>query len=135
MEIISNKEIDNKRFIEFIYTNFKDNTDKVYVDEKSTKDSISLKIGKLEFKLPILFDYDRQRYAMYKALLLKKYNKKLNWGVLVGVRPTKLVNKMLEEGHSEEKIKNILSLVYLVKKEKIDLEYFQCTCKESYSEG
>ena len=86
--------------------------------KKSTKDSISLKTGELEFKLPILFDYDRQRYAMYKALLLKKYNKKLNWGVLVGVRPTKLVNKMLEEGHSEEEIRNILSLVYLVKKEK-----------------
>lgn len=123
MEIISNKEIDNKRFIEFIYTNFNDNTDKVYVDEKSTKDSISLKTGELEFKLPILFDYDRQRYAMYKAILLKKYNKRLNWGVLVGVRPTKLVNKMLEEGHSEEEIRNILSLVYLVKKEKIDLVF------------
>lgn len=50
MEIISNKEIDNKRFIEFIYTNFKDNTDKVYIDEKITKDSISLKTGELEFK-------------------------------------------------------------------------------------
>ncbi len=43
------------------------------------------------------------------------------WGILTGVRPTKKINEMLEEGFSEESIKNILEEKYLATNEKIDL--------------
>lgn len=43
------------------------------------------------------------------------------WGILTGVRPTKKINEMLEDGFSENNIKNILKDKYLATDEKIDL--------------
>lgn len=43
------------------------------------------------------------------------------WGILTGVRPTKKINEMLDEGFSESDIKNILKEKYLTTDEKIDL--------------
>ena len=39
------------------------------------------------------------------------------WGILTGVRPTKLVHRLWDQGHSEETIENILQEEYEVAKE------------------
>ena len=51
------------------------------------------------------------------------------WGTLVGVRPTKLVHALYDEGKSKEDIANFLSDIYQVSKEKIDL-LFQVADKQ-----
>lgn len=43
------------------------------------------------------------------------------WGILTGVRPTKKINELLEEGFSKNNIKNVLKEKYLATDEKIDL--------------
>ena len=43
------------------------------------------------------------------------------WGILTGVRPTKKINEMLEQGFSKEDIKRLLKEKYLATDEKIDL--------------
>ena len=48
-------------------------------------------------------------------------NKSLPWGILTGIRPTKLSVSMLEEGKSEEEIREVLTKEYYVSAEKIDL--------------
>lgn len=120
MKILTNIEIDENKFKEFLYTNFSGNDDSVYIEDLSDEKYIYLKTGDFKFKLPVLFDYEIQKIAMYKTLLLKKYNKNLAWGSLVGVRPTKLVNKLLEK-NTEDEVKKILSLVYNISDEKIKL--------------
>ena len=45
------------------------------------------------------------------------------WGLITGVRPVKRVNRMLEEGYTEEEIKSELANKYLVSKEKINLAF------------
>lgn len=45
----------------------------------------------------------------------------LPWGVMLGVRPAKIVRQFLEKGYSLEETKEILSVVYGAKREKIEL--------------
>lgn len=120
MKIISTKKIDENKFTEFLYTNFKDNNECVYIEDLSNDEYIYLRTGEIYLKLPVLFDYEKQKYAMYKSIILKKYNINLSWGSLVGVRPTKLVNNLLKNKNKEE-VKKILSLVYNISDDKIKL--------------
>ncbi len=54
-------------------------------------------------------------------LLLKDYfNYYPSYGILTGIRPTKLVQKLIGEGKSNEEIKEVLSEKYLVQDDKID---------------
>ena len=48
-------------------------------------------------------------------------NKKLPWGTLTGIRPTKLPMGMLRDGKNDSEIKKFLSEEYLVSEEKLDL--------------
>ncbi|MBH1939533.1 coproporphyrinogen dehydrogenase HemZ [Mobilitalea sibirica] len=57
---------------------------------------------------------------LYK-MLSHKLNKKLPWGILTGIRPTKLVYEMLEQGFTEEKIRLQMQEEYLCSLEKIQL--------------
>ncbi len=60
------------------------------------------------------------KLTVYEAIQqLRPLN--MPWGILTGVRPTKKINEMLEEGFSENSIKNILKEKYLVSDEKINL--------------
>lgn len=54
-------------------------------------------------------------------VLSESLNKKLPWGNLTGIRPTKLAYGMLEEGKSDEEIKTFLKEAHYVSEEKIDL--------------
>lgn len=46
---------------------------------------------------------------------------KLPWGILTGIRPTKLVYEMLEKGMGKEDIYKVMEEEYLCSKEKIDI--------------
>lgn len=53
---------------------------------------------------------------------LSKYtNKKFPWGFLTGIRPVKLVHKLLNQGLKFEEIDNIFQKYYFVTKEKLQL--------------
>lgn len=49
------------------------------------------------------------------------YDTYVPWGILTGIRPVKIVHSLLDEGLSEEEIRNNLKENYLIKDEKIDL--------------
>lgn len=57
----------------------------------------------------------RQLYNMLSSLS----GKGLPWGILIGIRPTKLVYEMLEKGLAEEEIYSRMSVEYLCSREKI----------------
>lgn len=47
----------------------------------------------------------------------------LPWGVMCGIRPAKIVRELMEEGHSDSEVVEILKKIYEVSDEKIDLAY------------
>jgi len=89
--------------------------DKIVLDLKKDKESISFQCISYEDKI-----YD-QKLVMLKSALLKFYNKDYKWGGMIGVRPTKIVRRFLEQGYTYEEIRIILKNLYLVKDEKIQL--------------
>lgn len=62
-----------------------------------------------------------QKMIMLKSALLKAYDKKYPWGSLIGVRPTKMVRRILALGFTKEEVRGLLKNIYLAKDEKIDL--------------
>lgn len=56
---------------------------------------------------------------LYK-MLSDLSNKELPWGILTGIRPTKLVYEMLEKGMDEHEIYNKMEEEYLCSKDRID---------------
>lgn len=48
-------------------------------------------------------------------------NKSIAWGILTGIRPTKILMKKLEDGKSEEEIKEWFQQQYLVSEKKATL--------------
>lgn len=64
---------------------------------------------------------DEQKQTMVKILLLKMYEKNYSWGGLMGVRPTKVLRRLLAVGYSYEEAAHMLKEFYLVSDEKIEL--------------
>ncbi len=64
---------------------------------------------------------DDQKIIMTKTALLDIYGKHYPWGGLKGVRPTKLVRRMLALGYDYGDIKNILEDLFKVTEEKSSL--------------
>ena len=64
---------------------------------------------------------EEQKQTMTKILLLKFYNKNYSWGGLMGVRPTKVLRRLLATGSTYEEAENMLRDFYLVTDEKIKL--------------
>lgn len=58
--------------------------------------------------------------SMYKVLK-RVFNSYVPWGILTGIRPVKIVHSLLDEGKSDEEIRNILSTNYLISNEKVEL--------------
>lgn len=63
---------------------------------------------------------NRTKRAFYRYLA-ELTGKSLPWGTLTGIRPTKLVTAMLEEGKSEEEIRTYMRDTYLISEEKLSL--------------
>ena len=61
---------------------------------------------------------DDQKVAMTKSCILKLYEKTYPWGGLTGVRPTKLVRKLLALDFDYDKIMELLENLYMVSSEK-----------------
>lgn len=59
----------------------------------------------------------RQLYGMLSTLSKKE----LPWGILIGIRPTKLIYEMLEKGMAEEDIYKRMEEEYLCSREKINI--------------
>mgnify|MGYP003584477947 CR=1 FL=1 len=64
---------------------------------------------------------DEQKTVMFKTGIMKMYGKKPRWGSLIGVRPTKLLIKLLSKNVSIEVCREILKELYLVSNRKINL--------------
>lgn len=64
---------------------------------------------------------DEQKQTMVKILLLKVYEKQYSWGGLMGVRPTKVLRRLLSLGYSYEQAEGMLRGFYIVSDEKIEL--------------
>ncbi len=58
--------------------------------------------------------------SMFK-ILEQKFRSNVPWGILTGIRPVKIVHALLDEGKSEEYIKEKLQEDYYIKDEKIEL--------------
>jgi oxygen-independent coproporphyrinogen-3 oxidase len=74
----------------------------------------------IEFK-NYIDSLDDQKIIMVKSGILKLYEKLYPWGGLTGVRPTKLVRKLLALGFDYSKIEYLLKELYLVSEEKTAL--------------
>lgn len=61
-----------------------------------------------------------QRQLMYKAAA-KMTGRTLPWGILTGIRPTKIITQERAKGRSDAEIRKRLQDVFFVSKEKIDL--------------
>ena len=59
--------------------------------------------------------------AIYLILLQNETNQPQSWGLLNGMRPTKLIHSLKKRGHDDEYIKKLMQEDYLVADEKIDL--------------
>lgn len=57
----------------------------------------------------------------FYQILSEITGKKLPWGTLTGIRPTKIPMKFLEEGKTEEEIRTYMQKTYFASDEKIDL--------------
>ncbi len=58
--------------------------------------------------------------TMFKVLK-KVFNTYVPWGILTGIRPVKIVHTLLDNGLSDEEIRESLRYTYLISDEKIDL--------------
>ena len=87
------------------------------------EDAVSLVLGNKEFT------WDGQTEGKYKdafkaflyTSLCEHTGKKLPWGNLTGIRPTKIAMGMLEEGKEESEIRTFLQNTHFVSDEKVDL--------------
>ncbi len=114
-----------------------DDDTKDYFNEASVDISVVFRAEKVEIfcleeKYEILNE-DVKRYSykrldistlakrMIYSIFSKKTGKKSSWGILNGVRPTKLYRKIMATCNSKEETKRILLEVYLLSEEKVDI--------------
>ncbi len=69
-------------------------------------------------------DIDKDKNELKKSIYLnlsEKTGKKLPWGDLTGIRPTRIAMNLIEEGSSDEEITDFMKKTYLVSDEKTAL--------------
>ena len=73
------------------------------------------------------FSEDQVKWALkrllFKAIAQNSFLDEPSWGILTGIRPGKIVHKMLDQGLAEEEILDRLENYYLLKKDKSLLLY------------
>lgn len=65
--------------------------------------------------------FEDQEITMIKILMLKFFGKKYSWGGLMGVRPTKVLRRLLALGYSYDEIFHIMQDFLLVSQKKTEL--------------
>ena len=96
-----------------------------YMCVEYKEDTIKIRWEGLQRDVPVTFSdrtdtKNRLKQALYE--MLSAYTKKkLPWGTLTGIRPTKIPMKFLEEGKSEQEITAYMEQTYFTSDEKIKL--------------
>ena len=100
-----------------IYINVTENAENIQIETTSGDNKIKFQYEKIGQK------YSDQGEVMAKTSLMKLFGKEKDykWGILIGVRPTKIVGRFLKIGLSYKKIREILKNIYLVSDEKVSL--------------
>lgn len=99
----------------------------IQIDFAQDKVSIRVKDNNKELSQAVsIADLTKANYKnsvkrLLYALLASLTDKVLPWGILTGIRPTKIVYELLEAGKSETQIYSHMREVYLCSKEKTDV--------------
>lgn len=129
MEIILNKELNKRSIKEFARVMLPESSSDIieYKIEKKN-DKFLIEVFSKSLNKSVSFEYldlkekiEDQELTMAKIVLLKLYDKNYPWGSLMGVRPTKVLRRLLINNCSYEEAKEILRDFYLVIDEKITL--------------
>ncbi|MGL5058052.1 MAG: coproporphyrinogen dehydrogenase HemZ, partial [Fusobacteriaceae bacterium] len=127
MYIKSNIEISEGSVKEFVRVLIPEAVDKnIMIHYETTAEKIVVKL-EIDGKIAeyIYSNYEDkigdQKIVLAKTSILKIYDKNYSWGGLIGVRPTKVVKRLLLLGYTEEKVIHILEEIYLVSQEKAEL--------------
>ena len=93
MKVISDFEIDENKWKEFLYVFFKDNFDTVLleVDKEDGRIEVLATNGRDKIYINKEEFFSNQVDVMQKLAILKLYDISVPWGTLVGVRPTILL--------------------------------------------
>lgn len=94
----------------------------LYIFKENNEVNVSLFLnGNILFReKSVKIEKNEIKKMVYEALSsVKETNSK--YGILVGVRPEKVVNNLLDKSYSKDKIRSILSSDYKISNEKIDL--------------
>lgn len=129
MKIELNKELNKRSIEEFARIMLEDVVeDNIKYNILEKENRISVKVFSQNLNKETEFQYEKlrekiedQELTMSKIALLKLYDKKYPWGSLMGVRPTKVLRRLLINGCTYGEARNILKNFYLVSDEKIDL--------------
>ena len=102
--------------------------DKILFDIQKEENLIKIKVSSENLNKNTEFSYidlenkiEDQILTMCKISLLKLLNKNYAWGSLMGVRPTKVLRRLLINGCNYEETRKILKDFYLVTDDKINL--------------
>ncbi|WP_298971289.1 coproporphyrinogen III oxidase [uncultured Fusobacterium sp.] len=102
--------------------------DKILFDIKNEENLIKIKVSSENLNKNTEFSYmdlenkvEDQILTMCKISLLKLLDKNYAWGSLMGVRPTKVLRRLLINGCDYEEARKILKDFYLVTDDKISL--------------
>ena len=102
--------------------------DKILFDIQKEENLIKIKVSSENLNKNTEFSYidlenkiEDQILTMCKINLLKLLNKNYAWGSLMGVRPTKVLRRLLINGCGYEEARKILKDFYLVTDDKINL--------------
>lgn len=102
--------------------------DEITYEFKEINENINLNIYSKMLSKKIQFNYkdlkekiEDQKLTMAKIILLKLHDKKYPWGSLMGVRPTKVLRRLLINGCNYQEAREILKNFYLVNEDKIKL--------------
>ena len=102
--------------------------DKILFDIQREENLIKIKVSSENLNKNTEFSYidlenkiEDQILTMCKISLLKLLNKNYAWGSLMGVRPTKVLRRLLINGCNYEETRKILKDFYLVTDDKINL--------------
>lgn len=129
MKIELNKELNKRSIEEFARVMLEDTAqDTIKYNILTKGNKIIVKVFSERLNKETEFQYEKlgekiedQELTMSKIALLKLYDKKYPWGSLMGVRPTKVLRRLLINGCTYGEARNILKNFYLVSDEKIDL--------------
>ena len=95
--------------------------DSIHMEWKQEKEGESLQADDISVDFSDRKETKNQLKQGLYQLLSALTGKKLPWGTLTGIRPTKIPMKLLEEGKSKDDIKTYMEDTYFASEEKIDL--------------